>query len=87
MICQNNIVGKIIRTRDRPKQTRDRPKQTHDRPKQTRDRPKQTHDRPKQTRNGPKRTPSLSGLFGKDFLNSLDLVDCGGFLWVGILEI
>lgn len=25
MICQNNIVGKIIRTRDRPKQTHDRP--------------------------------------------------------------
>ena len=59
MICQNNIVGKIIRTRDRPKRTHDRPKWI----------------------------PSLSGLFGQDFFNSLDLVDCGGFLWVGILEI
>lgn len=39
MICQNNIVGKIIRTHDRPKRTHDRPKQTHDRPETDPSRP------------------------------------------------
>lgn len=60
MICQNNIVGKIIRTHNGPMTDPSRPQNRPSRP--------QTQQ-----------TPSLSGLFGQDFLKSFGF--CGRKFW------